>query len=261
MAKSEAETDGNCIINKFCLCFGLLAISCWRLVMIIAVDNTILGGWRRNFIKYVIFTHFWQACVVVYLTLKMRSDYAKCVMVGKSAYDRISNAITKWPPAKSQSKQVKYSRLSMLRLSLIKCCLICLYNKANLRDLIAATGLVILLKLDSNRRFFSLCDLEIWWMTPKNNRTPLLCYFKLSASFRSHWWLSMATKNKKGGERALNNSIKTKETKKRRNQTSVKTTLQVFQEYRRPESRLCHCSEFTGTLAKHPSSPRTLNRK
>ena len=29
-------------------------------------------------------------------------------------------------------------------------------NKANLRDLIAATGLVILLKLDSNRRFFSL---------------------------------------------------------------------------------------------------------
>ena len=28
-------------------------------------------------------------------------------------------------------------------------------NKANLRDLITATGLVILLKLDSNRRFFS----------------------------------------------------------------------------------------------------------
>ena len=61
--------------------------------------------------------------------------------------------------------------------------------KANLRDLIAATGLVILLKLDSNRRFFSPCDLEIWWMTPKNNRAPLLCYFKLFASFRSHWWI------------------------------------------------------------------------
>ena len=39
--------------------------------------------------------------------------------------------------------------------------------KANLRDLIAATGLVILLKLDLNRRFFSPCDLEIWWMTQK----------------------------------------------------------------------------------------------
>ena len=62
-------------------------------------------------------------------------------------------------------------------------------NKANLRDLIAATGLVILLKLDLNRRFFSPCDLEIWWMTQKNNRAPLLCYFKLFASFRSHWWM------------------------------------------------------------------------
>ena len=50
-----------------------------------------------------------------------------------------------------------------------------------------ATGLVILLKLESNRRFFSLCDLEIRRMTPKNNRAPLLCYFQLLASFGSHW--------------------------------------------------------------------------
>ena len=34
-------------------------------------------------------------------------------------------------------------------------------DKANLRDLIAATGLVILLKLDSNNRFFGPRDLEI----------------------------------------------------------------------------------------------------
>ena len=47
-------------------------------------------------------------------------------------------------------------------------------NKANLRDFIATTGLVNLLKLDSNGRFFSPCDLEIWWMTPKNNRACLL---------------------------------------------------------------------------------------
>ena len=62
-------------------------------------------------------------------------------------------------------------------------------NKANLKDLIAATYLVILLKLDSNRLFFSPSDLEIWWMTKKNNRAPPLCYFKLFASFRSHWWI------------------------------------------------------------------------
>ena len=55
------------------------------------------------------------------------------------------------------------------------------WNKANLRDLIAATGLVILLKLNLNCRFFSPCDHEFWWMNPKNNRAPLLCYFKLFA--------------------------------------------------------------------------------
>ena len=40
-----------------------------------------------------------------------------------------------------------------------------------------------------NRHFFVPCDLEIWRMTLKNNRTPLLCCFKLCASFRSHWWI------------------------------------------------------------------------
>ena len=42
-----------------------------------------------------------------------------------------------------------------------------IFNKANLKDLIALTSLVILLKLGSNRRFFIPCDLEILWMTSK----------------------------------------------------------------------------------------------
>ena len=37
--------------------------------------------------------------------------------------------------------------------------------------------------------FFVLCDLEIWRMTLKNNRAPLLCYFKLCASIHSHQWI------------------------------------------------------------------------
>ena len=123
------------------------------------------------------------------------------------------------------------------------CVTICLpkVNKANLRDLIAATGLVISnwiqivnfstrvtvkfdgwprktiehffyttssfvhhfksigeFKLDlqsRNAQFGSKLvkyypyDLEIWWMTLENNRAPLLCCFKLCASFRSHWWI------------------------------------------------------------------------
>ena len=64
-----------------------------------------------------------------------------------------------------------------------------LINKENLRDLIAATGLVILLKFDPNHRFFSLCDLEIWWMTLENNRAALLYYTKLCASFQIHRWI------------------------------------------------------------------------
>ena len=39
------------------------------------------------------------------------------------------------------------------------------------------------------RRFLEPCDLEIWRMTLKNNRAPLLCYFKHCASFCSHWWI------------------------------------------------------------------------
>ena len=33
---------------------------------------------------------------------------------------------------------------------------------------------------------FVPCDLEIWQMTLKNNKAPLLCYFKLCAWFHSH---------------------------------------------------------------------------
>ena len=64
-------------------------------------------------------------------------------------------------------------------------------NKANLRDLIAATGLVIVLKFDPNHRFFVPCDLEIWWMALENNRAPLLYYIKLCASFQIHRWIQI----------------------------------------------------------------------
>ena len=37
------------------------------------------------------------------------------------------------------------------------------------------------------RRFLEPCDLEIWRMTLKNNRAPLLFHYKLCASFRNHW--------------------------------------------------------------------------
>ena len=78
--------------------------------------------------------------------------------------------------------------LTIFELCDLEICRITL-NKANLRDLIAATGLLILLKFDPNHPFFSLCDLEIWCMTSKNNRAPLLYYTKLCVSFQIHRWI------------------------------------------------------------------------
>ena len=44
-------------------------------------------------------------------------------------------------------------------------------------------------------RFLEPCDLAIWLMTLKNNKASILFYFKLCASFRSHWciqkWVSV----------------------------------------------------------------------
>ena len=48
-----------------------------------------------------------------------------------------------------------------------------------------------------NRRFLDPCDLAIWHMTLKNNRAPLLYYFKLYASFHSHWWIQTGVRVRK----------------------------------------------------------------
>ena len=40
-------------------------------------------------------------------------------------------------------------------------------------------------------QFLEPCDLEIWRMTLKNNRAPLLFYFKLCASFHRHCWFQI----------------------------------------------------------------------
>ena len=42
-------------------------------------------------------------------------------------------------------------------------------------------------KSGRNWQFFAPCDLDILWMTLKNNRAPLIYRFKLCASFHSHW--------------------------------------------------------------------------
>ena len=43
-----------------------------------------------------------------------------------------------------------------------------------------------ILNLGKNWQIFVLCDLEIWWMTLKNNRTPFLFYIEFCPSFQIH---------------------------------------------------------------------------
>ena len=65
----------------------------------------------------------------------------------------------------------------------------CVKNKANLRDLIAATGLLILAQIWSRSSIFQ----PVWpWNLMddlKNNRAPFLSYIKLCASFLIHLWI------------------------------------------------------------------------
>ena len=53
--------------------------------------------------------------------------------------------------------------------------------------------------LNSGRNWWFVypCDLEIPWMTLKNNRAPLLHYIKLCASFQSHGWIQTGVISRK----------------------------------------------------------------
>ena len=45
--------------------------------------------------------------------------------------------------------------------------------------------------------FLEPCDLEIWRMTLKNNRAPLLCCFQLCAWFHCHMWIQTGVRVRK----------------------------------------------------------------
>ena len=47
------------------------------------------------------------------------------------------------------------------------------------------------------RRFLEPCDLEIWRMTLKNNRAPLLCCFQLCTWFHCHMWIQTGVRVRK----------------------------------------------------------------
>ena len=74
-------------------------------------------------------------------------------------------------------------------------------NKVNLRDSIAATGLIILPKLDPNP-FFYQCDIAIWRMTSKHNREHFPCPKKLCVPLRSPPIIGIGVTNRKRSNRS-----------------------------------------------------------
>ena len=52
--------------------------------------------------------------------------------------------------------------------------------------------------LGQNQQFLELCDLEIWRMTLKNNRAPLLSNIKLCATFHHHMLLKLELRSGNG---------------------------------------------------------------
>ena len=50
---------------------------------------------------------------------------------------------------------------------------------------------------DQNWRFFVLWKHGIWQITLINNRAFFLCYFKLCASYWSHWWIQTGVTTQK----------------------------------------------------------------
>ena len=61
-----------------------------------------------------------------------------------------------------------------------------LYSHWGIQTGVTVRKCPIRVKIDN---FFVMWDHEIWRMTLKNNRAPLLCCFKLCSSFHSHHWI------------------------------------------------------------------------
>ena len=51
--------------------------------------------------------------------------------------------------------------------------------------------------LGQNRRFSEPCDLQIWQMTLKNSRAPLLSNIKLYETFHNHMWIQTGVRFRK----------------------------------------------------------------
>ena len=135
-------------------------------------------GWPRKKNKHLFYTtlsilHYFVAICEFKLELKSR----KTKLVLKSLIFRVTLKIDGYP----QKNEKKMGTSSL------PCKALCRISKPSMNS--NWNYSLETLNSGQNLWFFCPCDLEIWQMTLKNNRAPLLCIFKLCASFRSHLWI------------------------------------------------------------------------
>ena len=82
-----------------------------------------------------------------------------------------------WPWDSMDDLLKQYGTSSILRQAL------CIISKPSVN--LNWSNILETLNSGQNRRFFVTCDLEIWWMTLKNNRAPLQYYVKPCASIKA----------------------------------------------------------------------------
>ena len=149
--------------------------------------------WRKEMMSNQLFAFIFSTQIYLSNSLRVSRALVHCPLISINFVERISKGIVHHPllhinlveanPILSQPLQTSFQSCNNMVQYHICCVVIAnndhwllwnvylelkhkvkrisFYNKANLREWIAGTGLVILLKFDSNRQFFSAYDLQM----------------------------------------------------------------------------------------------------
>ena len=138
--------------------FVLCDLEIWRMTL------------KINKIPFLFYVNLWASFQIIQIGVMVRK---------RSIRVRIGDFLAAWPRNLTDDLDKQYSSIPHQAL--------CVISKPSVNS---NWGYSLETSNWGRNRWFSVpCDLEIWLMTLKNNRAPLLCYFKLCASFHSFLWI------------------------------------------------------------------------
>ena len=183
------KTIGHILCATSSFVFHFLAIYLFRIDLQSETPN--LGQNRRFFVPCDLI--IWRmtlinnkAPILYYIKLSASFHSHMWIQNGitvrkRSTWVKIGDFGPVWPWNLTDDREKQYGTFSMLFQAL------CIISKPSVNSKLSYIPKTP--NLGQNWRFFVPCDLEIWRMTLKNKKAPLLCYFKLCASFHSHPWI------------------------------------------------------------------------